>query len=251
MSLKVERLTEADLDVLIHHADTSDPGDDLVAPPCPISWPVSTRAEAQTRVRHHFTWQRKRLLRDPSVNFVKVVDNEKDGDIIAVARWHFYPQGYDYETNRHWEMAPAESVLGEDLGDGKDWATRQSADEVDGESRKYPPTNFNRPLHNHILTTRDSFRPSWIPAGRPAWVLMHLVTRPSQRRRGAAALLIRWGQEQARNIGASAYLEAGAQGAPVYKKYGFVQVGETRKVDLRSFGAAVDEFTLAEGGLFL
>ncbi|KAH8646890.1 hypothetical protein BX600DRAFT_477087, partial [Xylariales sp. PMI_506] len=229
---------EADLDVLIQHPDTSAPGDDLVAPPCPVSWPVSTRAEAQVRVRHHFAWQRRRLLGDPSVNFLKVVDDENGGDILAVARWHFYAQGYDYESQKRWEMAPADSVLVED------GSTCGSRGEDGGGTSEYPPSNFNLPLHNHILTMRDSYRPRWIPAGQPTWILMHLVTRPSQRRRGAAALLIRWGQEQARRTGAIAYLEAGVQGMPVYEKFGFARDGEVRRVDLKAFEAGVQEFVL-------
>lgn len=114
-----------------------------------------------------------------------------------------------------------------------------------GETAEYPPPNFNLLLHNYIFTMRDSFRPHWIPNGVPVWVLMHLVTRPSQRRRGAAGMLVRWGQVQAQITGASLYLEAGIQGQSMYEKYGFQQVGATRRLDIKSYGAAVEEFTLA------
>ena len=67
MPLLVQPLQLADFDSLIYHADVGEPGDDLVAPPCPVSWPVRTRAEAQLRARCHFTWQRRRFLEDPSV----------------------------------------------------------------------------------------------------------------------------------------------------------------------------------------
>ena len=65
---------------------------------------------------------------------------------------------------------------------------------------------------------------------------MHMVTRPSQRGKGAAQLLIRWGMEQAERTGSSAYLEAGVLGKPIYDKMGFRQVGELMELDLRPFG---------------
>ncbi|KEY66402.1 hypothetical protein S7711_05836 [Stachybotrys chartarum IBT 7711] len=236
MTLKIKLVQESDLDVLTRHPETSDPADDLVAPPCPVTWPVVTRTEARVRARYHFEWQKRRLLGDPSLNFLKVVDDENGDDIVAVARWHFYPKGYDYESNKHWEMAQSTPLGRTNPSDNKSQTV---------ETAEYPPSNFNLSLHNYILTMRDSFRPDWIPNGGPVWILMHLVTRPSQRRRGAAGMLVRWGQVQAQITGASVYLEAGIQGQPMYEKYGFQQVGATRRLDIRSYGAAVEEFTLA------
>lgn len=237
MSLQLQPLEVADFDILISHASLDPPGDDLVAPPNPVAWPVSTRSEAETRARHCFALQRRRLLQDPTTNFVKVVDAD-NGDIVAAARWHFYPQGYDYAAEAHWEMAPETPLIPE----GSQTDLDENRHDV------YPPPNFNLGLHNHILSSRDSFRPSWIPQNAPCWILMHLVTRPSQRRRGAAALLIRWGMDRARETGASAYLEAGVQGRPVYEKFGFEQVGPERRVDLRDHigdAGGPKEFVLA------
>ena len=53
---------------------------------------------------------------------------------------------------------------------------------------------------------------------------------------GAARLLIPCGFEQAEKKGAPAYLGAGVMGRPVYKKMGFLQVGELMEFDLRPFG---------------
>lgn len=259
MPLQLQPLEFSDFDTLISHASSHTPGDDLVAPPNPVAWPVSTTSEAQTRARHCFALQRRRFLWDPTTNFVKVVDTENGGDIVAVARWHFYPHGYDYAAEAQWEMAPAapltEYLQQQQQEEGE--STKKSLGEPeekrgdgdgDGDDA-YPPPNFNLGLHNHILSARDSFRPTWIPDRAPAWVLMHLVTRPSQRRRGAAGLLIRWGMERARETGVDAYLEAGVQGRPVYEKFGFQQVGPERRVDLRDHvGAAAGvptEFVLA------
>jgi predicted GNAT family N-acyltransferase len=66
-----------------------------------------------------------------------------------------------------------------------------------------------------------------------------MVTRESQRGRGAAGMLITWGAKQAEAEGVLAYLEASALGKPVYTKYGFKEVGEASHCDLRPHGADV------------
>ena len=68
---------------------------------------------------------------------------------------------------------------------------------------------------------------------------MHMITRASQRGRGAAGMLIRWGIEQAEKEGVPAYLEAGVKGKPVYERLGFKQVGDLLEVDLREYGTQI------------
>lgn len=75
-----------------------------------------------------------------------------------------------------------------------------------------------------------------MPRVRPAWLLLGMVTRPSFRRQGAAGLLVAWGVDQARKMGALACLEASTDGQPVYERYGFKQVGEHVRVDCKPFG---------------
>ncbi|TPX09086.1 uncharacterized protein E0L32_001652 [Thyridium curvatum] len=230
MALRIAPVKLADLDTFISEAATAPtPGDDLVAPPNPLAWPVTTSAEAEQRARRCFALQRRRVLEDPTTRFMKVVDDDT-GATVAVARWHYYPDGYAYASEAAWEMAPL-----------------MSTNDDDDDDEAYPPPNFNVRLHNHILTERDSFRESWIPLGEPCWILMHLVTRPSQRRRGAAGMLVRWGMDRARETGAPAYLEAGVQGMPVYEKFGFVPVGDVRRVSLEGLGevpGGLKEFVL-------
>lgn len=232
MALRVAPVELSDIDTFVSDASVYAPGDDLVAPPNPVAWPVSTRAEAEQRARRCFALQRRRLLEDPTVRFMKVVDDSPEGGgaVVAVARWHYYEGGYSYAREAHWEMAPLAAAAGDE----------------DGGS--YPPPNFNVRLHNHILSERDAFREQWIPRGRPCWILMHLVTRPSQRRKGAAGLLIRWGMDRARETGSPAYLEAGVQGKPVYERFGWVVVGDERRVSLEGLGEVymgLKEFVMA------
>jgi len=47
MPLRLLPLRFSDFDTLIQHGSQSYPGDDLVALPNPVAWPVATAAEAQ------------------------------------------------------------------------------------------------------------------------------------------------------------------------------------------------------------
>lgn len=210
MGLQLLPLTAEDFSAITNHANIFEPGDDLVGPPVPVCWPVSTREEAQTRLRVHMEKQSERYTKDPSINYLKVIGDS--GSIVSVARWHWYPKGYSYEKESHWETYPEASL-------SEPWAKQ-----------------FNVPLNNFILGSRDAARSSWIGTERPCWILMHLVTRPSQRGKGTARLLVQWGIEQAEKNRAPAYLEAGAMGQPIYEKMGFRQVGELMELDLRPFG---------------
>ena len=225
MTLTLLPILEVDFSIMTAHALMYPIGDDLIAPPVPLCWPVTSMRQAQNRLNFHVFRQRQRFLNDRSVRFMKVVDNT-DGSIISVARWHYYPTGFSYERDGHWEPAP------DNIGD------------EDG------LMDLNIPLHNHILSTRDAARASWQgDGGSPCWILMHTVTRPSQRGRGAAGLLIEWGILQAKTQGVPAYLEAGVKGRPIYEKYGFRQVGELLKVDLSAHGG-VGEFEMTKMAFF-
>lgn len=195
---------------MVNDAKTLGLGDDLMAPPIPICWPVATQGEAHTRLEVHMGKQCERYKKDPSTNYLKVIDDS--GSILSVARWHSYPNGYDLENERHWEQYPETSL-------SEPWAQ-----------------NFNIPLNNVILGWRDAARVSWMEQGRPCLILMHMVTRPSQRGKGAARLLVQWGIDQAIETGVPAYLEAGVMGRPIYEKMGFRQVGEVTGLDLRPYG---------------
>ena len=210
MGLQLLPLSAEDFSAIIKHADIFEPGDDLVGPPVPVCWPVSTKEEAQTRLQVHMAKQSHRYMSDPSVKYLKVIN--ESGSIVSIARWHWYPYGYSYEKEGHWETYSETSL-------SEPWAK-----------------HFNIPLDNFILGSRDAARPSWMGKDQPCWILMHMVTRASQRGKGAARLLIQWGIEQAEKQGAPAYLEAGVMGRPIYEKMGFRQVGELMELDLRPFG---------------
>lgn len=66
-----------------------------------------------------------------------------------------------------------------------------------------------------------------------------LSTHSDHQRRGAGALLLKWGSEQADRIGADCYLEATTTGRPLYEKFGYRQVGMFN-LDMTRFGGPDD-----------
>ena len=219
MSLKLSEMELEDFDSMINHAQIFNVGDDLVGPPTPICWPVSSQSKAQERLQFHMSKQRARFLGDRSAKYLKVID-ENTNEIISIARWHKYPNGYSYEKGIEWEIhSPVE---------GKPF-----------------PKEMNIELHNFILSARDAERENWMGKGEACWILMHLVTRASHRNRGAAGMLINWGVEKARVDRIPAYLEAGAMARPIYEKHEFQQTGELMVLDLRAYGVGMD-FVMAK-----
>lgn len=220
--LKLLEIRLEDFDTMVNHARIYPVGDDLVGPPTPICWPVFSQIEAQERLRFHMSKQRGRFLGDRSATYLKIVDEDTE-EIVSIARWHYYPHGYSYADGIEWEIhSPVEGKLF--------------------------PREMNIELHNYILSARDAERENWMAKDEPCWILMHMVTRASQRGRGAAGMLINWGVEKARVDGISAYLEAGTIGRPIYEKHGFQEIGEPMLLDLRPYGVDMD-FAMAKMGV--
>lgn len=195
-------------------------GDDLFGPGIAITWPISSEAESQERLKFHMSKQKDRFLADESTNYLKIVDDDSN-EIISIARWHYYPQGFVYAERIGFEVrgAPAEGEIF--------------------------PLGLNVELHDWMFRQRDAERDNWTVRDGPCWILMHMVTRPSQRGRGAAGMLIEWGVKKAEENGVPAYLEAAKLAMPLYEKFGFRQVGELISMDLRGHGVDLD-FVIAK-----
>ncbi|KAK0103502.1 hypothetical protein ONS95_005523 [Cadophora gregata] len=214
MGLKIQNVNLEDFDIMINHANIYPPGDDLVGPPTPFFWSVISQMEAQERLQLHMTKQKSRFLGDRTATYLKVID-EQTQEIVSIARWHYYPNGFSFEDANGWEIHSP----------------------VEGQPF---PKGMNIELHNFILTQRDLERKNWIVTGEPCWILMHLVTRSSQRGRGAAGLLIAWGINKAKADRVSVYLEAAQTAKPLYERHGFKQIGDLLKMDLRTHGVDME-----------
>jgi hypothetical protein len=141
--------------------------------------------------------------------------------------------------------------------------------EIEKAGRRTPQA-FNVEMCKFIVGGRMKEREGWQESAKPCWsehshfgyrlipaildnssvfqpeshnfgvaVLMNMVTRESQRGRGAADMLISWGAKQAEAEGVPAYFEASILGKPVYTKYGFKEVGEASHCDLKPNGLDV------------
>jgi hypothetical protein len=213
-----------DFDTLTSHADIHPPDVNLVSPLYSISWPVQTTHEAQERTRFVMNCERQRFLEDTSAHYLKVVSaaslaastDPEQADIISLAHWHFYSDGFNLETILEWEKC-----------------TLPAGQEV-------WPRGFNRTLHDNFLLTRNKDREQKIGKGTPCWILMGLITRADQRRRGAARMIMQWGIEKSENSGALAYLDTGVQSKAIYERFVFEMVGETCEIDLRRWGGLTE-----------
>ncbi|KAL2070002.1 hypothetical protein VTL71DRAFT_14682 [Oculimacula yallundae] len=221
MPLKLSELQIEDFETMINHANLYLPGENLIGMPTPLCWKVSSKLEAQERLRFHMAQQKRRFLGDRTAKYLKITDDESE-EIISLARWHFYPNGYVYAKEIDWEVHnPVEGMPF--------------------------PQGMNIELHNFILRERDGERRNWMVENEPCWILMHLVTRESQRGRGAAGMLVSWGVEKARADDVPVYLEAAPLARPMYQKYGFQQIGEPFMLDLRPHGVDLDNFIAKMG----
>ena len=89
MPLRIAPAVLSDFDTIISHTSRFSPGDDLVAPPISqLCWPVQNSDDALRRLQFDMAHQRGRFLKEPSVRFMKVIDDE-NGEIICLASWHY------------------------------------------------------------------------------------------------------------------------------------------------------------------
>ena len=103
MPLQVRLLEAADFQTLsryIHHE-----GGDLIAPLVPMIWLISKDDAANTKRNEWSLRQQEDIYReDPTVHFMKVIDTDAGDEIISLARWHFYPEGYKHAEMGAWEL---------------------------------------------------------------------------------------------------------------------------------------------------
>lgn len=138
----IEPVVLSDFDELLNHPCQ----DDLVNVPfVPLCWPATTDEEARSRRRYYFTRMRHRFQIDPSLCLMKCVDTIS-GQIVSLANWHFYPNGYD-TANEYWKnldiLAPP-GVVGR------------------------RPAGLNWDLYEYITET-IKLRDEWVPKDKPVW----------------------------------------------------------------------------------
>ena len=128
--------------------------------------------------------------------YLKVTDTATS-EIAAYAVWIFLPNGYKPENDHNANFSPLP-------GGGNDALWRVTCDSI----RQLRTSDAKRMTEGH-------------------WELNLLGTHPRYRRRGAAAMLVEWGLKRADEEGKKCFVDAGGEGgAALYRRCGFVDVGE-------------------------
>lgn len=147
---------------------------------------------------------------------LKVIDTDlptdgKYGQIIAVSDWEFYPKDRSDEE------------LLEEEAEGKD--------------RKLPPGSNEECMTAFFKALKETKKQH---LGGKAHIRCHILTTlPHHHRRGAGAMALNWGFEQADKLGIPVWLEASPMGRPLYERVGFETVGWL-PFDAKKFGAKED-----------
>ena len=92
---RVERMVRSDFSMMITPSHRR--GGDLATPPIsPLCWHVEPDEddEALRRLEYSTEQQRRYFDLDPTAHLIKAVT--ADGEIVSMARWNFFPRGYDF-----------------------------------------------------------------------------------------------------------------------------------------------------------
>ena len=94
----ISRMTSTDFSEILRPRNRKG-GDLTTAPIAPLCWPVSEgdTAEALRRLEYSTKLELAFFKRDPTCHTIKACT--PDGEIVSIARWNFFPTGYDFEKN--------------------------------------------------------------------------------------------------------------------------------------------------------
>ncbi|CZR61111.1 uncharacterized protein PAC_11007 [Phialocephala subalpina] len=144
--------------------------------------------EKEKAVKRTLDW----WLCDKTAKYMKVVD-EETGAIVSAAKWCIYEEQLTEE-----QMNDTLHV---------DWHSEADTNEW-GEYLIHW-------VHSHRLQRTK---------GAPCCVLDMMSTHPDHRRRGAGAMLVKWGTEIADSMGVECFVEGTLAGRPLYESCGFKAV---------------------------
>ncbi|PYH79483.1 acyl-CoA N-acyltransferase [Aspergillus uvarum CBS 121591] len=95
------------------------------------------------------------------------------------------------------------------------------------------PPGINLAVHRRFWGELDRLKEKYLREGD--FVLEFLATLPEAQGQGVASALLRWGLAQADARNARVYLEATAEGYPIYRKYGWRDL-EALELDFAALG---------------
>lgn len=169
---------------------------------------------------------------EPDVQYLKVIDTELDGQMVAAAKWRINLEERTQEEVEKMLPRPGNEEEGNEAAKAFMAYLRWARGTFMGA----------KPFFCTLIPGLEGFlyatgawvrRLSWLMY---AIVLHMLVTDPEHHRRGAGALLVKWGTAQADAANLPSFLEASNAGRPLYARLGFVPVHE-EVFDLSKYGA--------------
>ncbi|OCL10895.1 hypothetical protein AOQ84DRAFT_336738 [Glonium stellatum] len=165
-----------------------------------IPKPVTPERFAKS-VNNHLNSMRN----EPDCHFLKVIDTDIN-KIISCAKWRINLEERSEEVVERSLPKPREPQPDSCVGAEKDFVT-------------------------YLANSRRDFM-----GVKPFYFLHMLITLPEHHRRGAGAMLLKWGLDQADKAQLPSYLEASDMGRPLYEKLGYRPVKETF-FDLSKYGS--------------
>lgn len=104
MPLKVEPVASEDWEVLKKFVRSKQ--GILTSPAADIGMAVTDDESGEQLNLWSLEQQKAFFTSDPSAHTMKCVDTDRDNEIIAVARWHFYPSGYEASNLEYAGLKP-------------------------------------------------------------------------------------------------------------------------------------------------
>ncbi|KAH7391703.1 acyl-CoA N-acyltransferase [Pyrenochaeta sp. MPI-SDFR-AT-0127] len=126
---------------------------------------------------------------EPDVTYLKVIDTDLDGKMIAGAKWRINEKERTEEQIKSMLPVPG-------------------------------PDEEGNPALQDFMRYLSRVRREYMGT-KPFYFLHILATHPDHHRRGAGARLIAWGLEKADKVQLPAFLESSPMGRPLYARMGF------------------------------
>ncbi|KAF2013610.1 hypothetical protein BU24DRAFT_424608 [Aaosphaeria arxii CBS 175.79] len=158
-----------------------------------IAFKLVPRPIADDYVPKNAAKHKKSVEDEPDLRFIKVVDTDLGGKMIAGAKWRINEKERTEEQIQIQLPNPEKDAAG--------------------------------PAAKEFLEYLRTVRLKYMGT-KPFYFLHILATDPDHERRGAGALLIKWGTEQADKAKLPSFLEASREGKPLYQRQGFQPVFE-------------------------
>ena len=212
MPLSLQRATIADLPRIVHleySAFAHDPCSLVMFGPTPSAELIQQSLDSA----------QNEMLHDARTQFMVVKDTEINDGVIAFAKWRFYKEMRpESEWRKPYEREPCKGTNDEARHLFKAAVVEKRQKIMGG-----------RPYCCKTFRFCMCFRSTG------GLVLNLLDVDPSQQRRGAGTLLLRWGMDVADDAGLPCYLEATSAGYHLYQKVGFEAI-DNIDLDMSEWG---------------